>query len=104
MVNTLVGRPMQVTTVNGLNKNLYYQHMNVSSQGDAYAAAMAYPLHLLSLRGNSYNLEDPASPDSAMCIRAFALIRSINMYKMYVNAGYVAEFGTRENKVRRIGA
>lgn len=50
------------------------------------------------------SLDEPASPDSAIFIKAFALKRSTKMYKRYVKAGYAAEFGRRENRGRSMGA
>jgi len=89
VVKTLVGLPIHVAIVNGLNRN---------------AAAIVKLLHLLSLLGEVNNLEEPASPESAICIRAFALKRSTNMYRRYVRVGCVKEFGRRENKERSNGA
>lgn len=77
----LVGLPMQVAIVNGLKRNLQshvsyamltYTH-NICL---AHSAATTKPLHLLSLRGELNLADEPASPDSAMAIRALALSRS----------------------------
>lgn len=85
----LVGRPMQVAMVNGLKRK---------------AAAMAKLVHLLSFLGEVKNLEFPASPDSAILIKEFALQRSSNTYSRYVTAGYIEELGRRENRGRNNGA
>jgi hypothetical protein len=51
-----------------------------------------------------YSFEDPASPESAIAIKALALARSTNMYSRYVKMGYVEEFGRREKRFRSSGA
>jgi hypothetical protein len=58
----------------------------------------------LSFLGEVNNFEEPASPESAIFISASALKRSTRMYKRYVKAGYEAELGIREKRVRSIGA
>jgi hypothetical protein len=68
------------------------------------AAAIAKLLHLLSFLGEVNSFEDPASPDSAIFIRAFALSRSTAMYNMYVKIGYEEEPGRSEKRVRSKGA
>lgn len=85
----LVGRPMHVAMVNGLKRK---------------AAAMAKLVHRLSFLGEVKSLEFPASPDSAILIKAFALERSTNMYRRYVNAGYIEELGRSEKRGRNNGA
>lgn len=45
----------------------------------AYNAAMCKLLHLLSFLGDVKCLEDPASPESAILMRALALKRSTAM-------------------------
>jgi hypothetical protein len=52
-----------------------------------HAAAIAKLLHLLPFLGDVKSLEDPASPDSAIFMSAFALNRSTNMYNKYVKIG-----------------
>ncbi len=69
-----------------------------------YAAAIAKLFHFLSFRGDVYSFDDPASPESAICMRALALNRSTRIYKRYVKAGYVAELGRSENRGRSNGA
>ena len=44
-----------------------------------YAAATAKLLHFLSFLGDVNSLDDPDSPESAICIRAIALRRSTSM-------------------------
>lgn len=51
------------------------------------AAATAKLLHFLSFLGDVKSFEDPASPDSAIFMSAFALKRSTTMYNRYVNIG-----------------
>lgn len=70
----------------------------------SYAAAIAKLDHLVPFLGDEYNFEEPASPESAISMRAFALRRSTNMYRKYVKAGYVDELGKRANRGRRRGA
>ena len=65
---------------------------------------MAKLLHFLSFLGDIKSLEDPASPDSAIFMRAFALKRSTSMYNRYVRAGYVEELGRREKRGSNNGA
>jgi hypothetical protein len=69
-----------------------------------YAAAISKLLHFLSFREDVYNFEDPASPVSAICMRALALNKSTNMYNKYVKLGYVEELGRREKRGRSRGA
>lgn len=45
------------------------------------AAAIAELLHLLSFLGDVNSFDDPASPDSAIFIRASALSKSTKVYK-----------------------
>lgn len=80
---------MHVAMVNGLKRN---------------AAAMAKLVQRLSFLGDVKSLEFPASPDSAMLIKAFALKISTNVYNRYVNAGYIEEPGRREKRGRNNGA
>ena len=104
-VNTLVGRPIQLAIVKGLNRKLGRVSARTPSFFlEAYAAAMAKLLHLLSFLGEVKSFEDTASPDCAMHIKAFALNRSSIMYRRYVKAGYVAELGRREKRGKRRGA
>jgi hypothetical protein len=69
-----------------------------------HAAAIAKLLHFLSFLGDVKSFEDPASPDSAIFMSAFALKRSSSMYKRYVKAGYAEELGRRENRGSNRGA
>jgi hypothetical protein len=50
------------------------------------------------------SLEDPASPDSAIFIKASALRRSTRIYNRYVKAGYTEELGSKEKRGRSKGA
>lgn len=104
VVKTLVGRPTHVAIVKGLNRKLQWSVHKARSQRNTYAAAIAKLLHRLSFLGDVYSFEDPASPDSAIFMSAFALRRSTTMYSRYVKAGYDSEFGRRENKGRSSGA
>jgi hypothetical protein len=94
VVKTLVARPMQVAIVNGLNRKLKdtilatcVKSTSLSLKVYPYNAAIARLLHLFSLRGDLKSLAEPASPDSAMIMRALALKRSTIMYKMCVKIG-----------------
>lgn len=71
---------------------------------ETHSEATTRPLHLLSLRGELKSRVDPASPDSAMVIRALALSRSTAMYKRYVKNGIDAKLGRREKSGRSNGA
>lgn len=104
VVKTLVGLPMQVAIVNGLNKKLGNFSNRHAQCIITHAAAIARLLHFLSFLGEVKSFADPASPDSAILMSAFALRRSITVYNRYVKKGYVEAFGRRENKVRRKGA
>jgi hypothetical protein len=69
-----------------------------------YAAATTNPLHLLSFRGDLNNLEEPASPESAIFRSASALKRSTATYSSAVNIGQDETSGRREKSGRRRGA
>jgi len=69
-----------------------------------YAAATAKLLQRLSFLGDVNSLDDPASPESAICIRAIALSRSTSIYRTFVKKGYVDELGMSEKMVRSKGA
>lgn len=105
VVKTLVGLPMQVAIVKGLKRKLRFMLAgSLSQKRTTYAAAIAKLLHFLSFLGDVYSFDDPASPESAICMRALALSRSTIIYKRYVKAGYVAELGRRANRGRSRGA
>jgi hypothetical protein len=89
VVNTVVGRARHVAIVNGLSRN---------------TAATTYPFHLFALRGELKRREAPASPDSAIWYSALALSRSVMMYRIYANIGYVDGSGRREKSGRSKGA
>lgn len=79
VVKTVVGRPMQVAIVKGLNRNLIGQQSVTGTFFDyqeTYNAATTGPLHLLSFLGEVKSADEPASPDSAIVIKALALRRS----------------------------
>jgi hypothetical protein len=108
VVNTLVGRPIHVVIVNGLKRKLgrtiSTRLLEKKGKTRSYKAAIARLLHLLSFLGEVNSFEEPASPVSAIAINAFALRRSVIMYKKYVNMGYVEKSGRRENSGRSRGA
>ncbi len=83
MVKTLVGRPMQVAIVNGLKRKLEIYNISIflawREKGGIYAAAIAKLLHRLSFLGDVNSFDDPASPESAIFIRALALRRWTRM-------------------------
>lgn len=70
----------------------------------SYKAAIDRLLHLLSFRGDVKSFEEPASPVSAMAIKALAPSRSVIMYSKYVNIGYAEKSGRRENSGSSSGA
>lgn len=81
LVKTLVGRPMQVAIVKGLNKYLALSIPNSFFfwEVKAHAAPVAMLSHLISFLGDVNSREEAAWPDSAICIRAFAQRRSRRM-------------------------
>lgn len=94
--------------VNGLNKNLMTRCLAtefvVLSRKKTYNAATTEPLHLLSFLGDVKSAEDPASPESAIVIKAFALRRSTAIYRRYVKTGHDAKLGRSEKSGSRSGA
>ena len=77
LVNTLMGRPMQVAIVNGLNRYLGARQSTRDPRTmPTYAAPMAMLSHFSSFRGDVKSREEPASQDSAICISALAQRRS----------------------------
>lgn len=77
VVKTEVGRPRQDTMVKGLNRNLCIRLVCAHHTClRTYATAIAKPLHFCALLGDLKYFEAPASPESAMLIRASALHRS----------------------------
>lgn len=83
VVNTVVGLPRHVAIVKGLNRNLRITvsiTAPVSFGGsNTYSAATTVPLHLFSFLGDVKSAADPASPDSAILIKAFAPSKSTAM-------------------------
>ncbi|CCU74808.1 hypothetical protein BGHDH14_bgh05328 [Blumeria hordei DH14] len=83
VVKTLEGRPTQVATVKGLNRNLFEK---VSIAKDKFrianAAVIARLLHLLSFLGEVNSLEETASPELEILDSAFALHKSTIMYRI----------------------
>lgn len=86
VVKTVVGLPMHVAIVNGLNRKLgeyvvsYLLRMEQRPvKARPYSVATTKPLHLLSFRGEVKSADDPASPDSAIVMSALALKRSTAM-------------------------
>jgi hypothetical protein len=69
-----------------------------------YAAAIAKLVHRFSFLGDLKSLEFPASPESAIFIRASALKRSTSIYRRYVKAGYIEELGRSEKRGKNNGA
>lgn len=88
-VKTLVGLPIQVAIVNGLNRK---------------SAATTKPLHLLSFLGEVNRRVEPASPESAMAIRELAFRRSTAIYSRYVKTGQDAKLGSRDRTGSSKGA
>lgn len=74
---------MHVAIVNGLNKKLggacQFSGKGPEPLNSTYRAATTVPLHLLPFRGEVKSADDPASPESAIVIRALALHRSTAM-------------------------
>ncbi len=64
---------------------------------------MARLSHFTLFRGEVYSLEDPDSPEAAICMSAFAASRSSDIYKMLVRKENAAE-GMSENSDSRSGA
>jgi hypothetical protein len=96
---------MQVAIVKGLNRNLEsFSNVRQIQDCETHAAATAKLLHFLSFLGDVKSFDDPASPDSAIFMSAFALKRSTAMYSRYVKIGYVEESGRREKRVSNSGA
>lgn len=60
--------------------------------------------HLTSFLVDVKNLDDLDSSDSAICIRAWALRRSIRMYSKLVAIGYIVGLGSKANNGSRRGA
>ena len=77
-VKTLVGLPMHVPMVKGLNRYLWpcQPRDNLSCKVHPYAAATAMLSHFISFLGDVNRREEPDSPDSVICIRALAQRRS----------------------------
>ena len=80
-VKTLVGLPMHVAIVNGLNRYLWPCQYRASLLWDVYphAAATAMLSHFISFLGDMNRREEPDSPDSVMWMRALAQRRSRRM-------------------------
>lgn len=77
-VKTLVGLPMHVAMVKGLNRYLWQCQCRASNLGSlhSYAAATAMLSHFISFLGDVNRREEPDSPESAICVRALAQRRS----------------------------
>lgn len=60
--------------------------------------------HLTSFLGDVKSLDDRDSSDSAICISAWALSKSMIMYKMAVGREFAAGLGRRANRGNRRGA
>lgn len=67
-VKTLVGLPMHVAMVNGLNRYLWSSKSSASLVWAVYphAAATAMLSHFISFLGDVNRREEPDSPDSEM--------------------------------------
>lgn len=110
VVNTLVGLPMQVAIVNGLKRKLERPGSALSwskkcaEPVKSHSAATTKPLHLLSLLGEVNRKDEPASPDSAIVMREFALKRSTTIYSRYVKMGQEAKLGRRDRTGSSKGA
>jgi hypothetical protein len=68
---------------------LYMSAYRISCiKGASHAAPIAKLLHLFSLLGDLKCFDEPASPDSAIFIRALALNTSTTIYSKCVNIGH----------------
>lgn len=76
----------------------------VNCRMKTHSEATTRPLHLLSFRGELNSRAEPASPDSAIVMRALALNRSTAIYNRYVNNGIEAKLGRREKRGKSSGA
>lgn len=89
VANNSVVRPRQVAIVKGEKRYLAGSVDVLMSQarGKAYAAATAWELHRICCRREVYTREDTATSDSAICIKACALSRSMMMKRTLVARG-----------------
>jgi hypothetical protein len=99
LVMTEVDRERQEAIENGLNKKLrnVVRYMITNTMTCSYPAATARVPYFKFFLGDVYCFEDIARPDSANCTRAYALMRSIAMYKRFVGIGYMLGLGSIEN-------
>ena len=71
---------------------------------DSYDAATTNPLDRFSRLGELKSFDWPASPESAILIKASALRRSTAMYSSEVKIGQALESGRREKSGSSSGA
>jgi hypothetical protein len=71
---------MQVAIVKGLNRKLEGSVKRKPEEIATYAAAIAKLFQRLSFLGDVNSFAEPASPESAIVMRAFALSKSTSMY------------------------
>ena len=81
LVKTLVGLPMHVAMVKGLNRYLQSHQSRTSflSTRHPYPAATATLSHFISFLGDVNRRDEPDSPDSTIRMRALAQRRSRKM-------------------------
>ncbi len=105
LVKTLVGLPIHVAMVKGLNRYLAACQPRASflCKRPSYAAATSILSHFVSFLGDVNRRDEPDSPDSVIRMRALAQRRSRRMWRRAVN-GEKRDGGIRAKSGRSNGA